>query len=448
MTGPTASYARRLGLFDGTMLVMGGIIGAGIFLNPAIVAQRVGTGPLTIAVWVLGGVIALAGAFCFAELGALRPRAGGGYVYLRDALGPLPAFLYGWTLLLVISTGAIAAVAVTFARYAAALLGLGAGVVTPIAVAAIVVLSAVNYRGVRPGATTQNIFTVLKLVALAGLIVIGLVVAPGDPVSHSGVTDSAGPSGVGPVTAAIGVALIPVLFSYGGWQQTNFVAEEIVAPERTLPRALILGVAGVVAVYVLANLAYVRQLGVAGLGASMAPAAEVMNRTVGRGGATFISAGIAFSTFGFLNLVILVTPRVYQAMARDGLFFRHVARLHRRYRTPTAAITCQAAWAVILTLSGTYGQLLDYVVFGDWIFFGLCGVTVLVFRMRQSSVVQARFHTPAYPWIPLLFVAAALYVVVSSVLSNPLNAALGSGLMVLGLPAFLYWRRRSRTETL
>ncbi|UCG88922.1 MAG: amino acid permease [Gemmatimonadota bacterium] len=443
MTGSnrTADYARRLGPFDGTMLVMGGIIGAGIFLNPAIVAHRVGTGPLTIVVWVIGGVIALAGAFCFAELGALRPRAGGGYVYLRDALGSLPAFLYGWTLLLVISTGAIAAVAVTFARYAAALLGLDSGAVTPLAITAILLLSAINYCGVRPGATTQNIFTILKLVALAGLIVVGLAFAPGDAVAHSGMADLPSPSGIGPMTAAIGVALIPVLFSYGGWQQTNFVAEEMVKPERTLPQALILGVLGVVIVYVLANLAYVRQLGVDALAGSMAPAADVMSRTVGSGGARFISAGIACSTFGFLNLVILVTPRVYQAMARDGLFFHHVARLHRRYRTPVAAITYQASWAVILTLSGTYDQLLDYVVFGDWIFFGLCGVAVLVFRTRDRLMTASGFRTPGYPWVPLAFVLAALYVVVSSVLSNPRNAALGSGLMALGLPAFLYWRR-------
>ncbi|KPJ91327.1 MAG: permease, partial [Gemmatimonas sp. SG8_17] len=292
---------------------------------------------------------------------------------------------------------------------------------------------------------TQNIFTVLKLVAAVGLIVIGLTVAPGDQTAHGSMTGLPSPSGVGPITAAIGVALIPVLFSYGGWQQTNFVAEEMVRPERTLPRALILGVLGVVVVYVLANLAYVRQLGVTGLAGSMAPAADVMNRTVGRGGATFISAGIAFSTFGFLNLVILVTPRVYQTMARDGLFFRHVARLHPRYRTPAAAIMYQAAWAVILTLSGTYGQLLDYVVFGDWIFFGLCGVTVVVFRMRDGRAIEAGFRTPGYPWVPTLFVLAALYVVVSSILSNPRNALFGSGLMALGLPVFLYWRRAAGT---
>jgi APA family basic amino acid/polyamine antiporter len=424
------------------MLVMGGIIGAGIFLNPAIVAQRVETGALTVGVWVIGGVIALAGAFCFAELGAARPQAGGGYIYLRDALGELPAFLYGWTLLLVISTGAIAAVAVTFARYVVALLDIAEEAVTPIAVVAILVLSAVNYFGVRPGANTQNLFTILKLAALAALIMVGVVATP-DVVQPAAfpAPDSGGPT-LWVVIAAVGVGLIPVLFSYGGWQQTNYVAEEIVAPERTLPRALVLGVSGVVAVYVLANLVYVRQLGIAGLADSLAPAADVMSRTIGSGGRTFISAGIAASTFGFLNLVILVTPRVYQAMARDGLFLPRVARLHPRFRTPTAAITIQASWAVVLTLSGTYGQLLDYVVFGDWIFFGLCGVCVFVFRRRDGEP-HGMFRTPGYPLVPALFVTAAMYVVVSSVISNPTNAAIGSGLIALGVPAYWFWKSRT-----
>jgi basic amino acid/polyamine antiporter, APA family len=366
-------YARRLGTFDGTMLVMGGIIGAGIFLNPAIVAQRAGTSALTIGVWALGGVIALAGALCFAELGARAPRAGGGYVYLRQTFGALPAFLYGWTLLLVIATGAIAAVAVSFARYATALVGAPDTLHTPLALGAILFLSVVNYIGVRPGASTQNIFTLLKLAALALLIVAGLVAAPHVSASNAQSLPQTNSLGV-----AIGVALIPVLFSYGGWQQTNFVAEEMKDAAKTLPRALLLGVSGVFAVYVLTNIVYIRHLGVSGLAASSAPAADVMRVAVGDAGATIIAAGITFSTFGFLNLVIMASPRVYQAMAADGLFFHGVATLHPRYRTPSVALILQAVWAMILTMSGTYGQLLDYVTFGDWIFFGLTAATLFV----------------------------------------------------------------------
>ncbi len=448
--GKSPGYARSLGLFSGTMMVIGGIIGAGIFLNPAIVAQRVRTPALTLAVWVLGGLIALAGAFCFGELGNRKPRAGGGYVYLRDAYGLLPAFLYGWALLLVMATGAIAAVAVTFARYLGALLGLPEATILPVAVAAIAVLSTVNYLGVKPGAITQNIFTLLKLAALGLLIGAGLLLrmhGPG-PASHA---VAAPPN----IVLAVGAALVPVMFAIGGWQQSNFIAEEMVDVERNLPRALVIGVSVVIVVYLLANVTYLRTLGAPGLAASTAPAAEAMRGVLGSAGATAIAAGIALSTFGFLNLVILVSPRVYQTMAADGAFFPRLAKLHPRYRTPAAAIVFQGAWAILLTLSGTYAQLLDYVVFGDWIFFGLVVSTLFVYRRREAAAPApggegwiARETAPVYrawgyPWTPALFVLAAVYVVASSVASNPVNAAVGAGLLALGVPVFLFWRARS-----
>jgi len=423
-------------------MVVGGIIGSGIFLNPALVAERVRTGEITLLVWVLGGGIALAGALVFAELGARRPVAGGGYVYLRDAYGRLPAFLYAWTLLLVIATGAIAAVAVTFAGYMAALLDFGPAAQLPLAVGAIVLLSGVNYLGVKPGAITQNVLTVLKLGALAVLIFAGLTLTPAAPA-------------VEPLPSlpqqqlllAVGAALVPVLFAFGGWQQTNFVAEELVDPERNLPRALIAGVGIVVVVYLLANLAYLRTLGVPGLSVSSAPAADAMSALLGPKGRGLIAAGIAISTFGFLNLVILVSPRVYQAMARDGLFFPSLARLHHRYRTPTAAIAFQGAWAVILTLTGRYGDLLDYVVFGDWIFFAAVASTVFVFRARErigGEGSSLRFRMPGFPLLPAAFMLAALYVVVGSIASNPANAIKGTALILLGVPVFLFWERKHK----
>jgi APA family basic amino acid/polyamine antiporter len=434
------SYARRIGLFSATMLVVGGIIGSGIFLNPAIVAQRVGTPGLTVGSWVLGGVVTLLGALCFAELGAQRPQVGGGYAYLREAFGPLPAFLYGWALLLVIATGATAAVAVTFARYLAAFLSTGDGATVPVAVAAIVVLSIVNILGVRPGSLTVNVFTILKLVAIAAVIAAGLLAAPVEFVPANQVDPPLVPVGPLPVFVAIGAALVPILFAYGGWQQTNFVAEEMVEPERNLPRALVTGTAIVVLVYVLANLAYVRALGVPGLAASPAPAADVLGAALGDSGRRAISLGIACSTFGFLNLVILVTPRVYQAMAADGVFFPRLAALHPRYRTPALAIALQGAWAVVLALSGTYEQLLDYVVFGDWIFFGLCAATLFVFRRREGP--PPRFRVPLWPLPPALFILAALYVMASSVGQNPGNAAIGTALLLAGVPVYAFWKRR------
>lgn len=422
------------------MAVVGGIIGSGIFRTPASVAERVGSPALALTAWIAGGAIALVGALCFAELGQRRPKAGGGYVYLRETWGPLPAFLYGWALLLVIATGAIAAVAVTFANYALALAGLSDRLTLPVAVGAIALLSGVNYLGVRPGAITQNVFTLLKLAALAALIITGLAV--GGPSSPLAATVPAQASAWWAKVAVLGAALVPVLFTYGGWQQTNFIAEEIIEPERNLPRALLLGVVTVVVVYLLANLTYLRVLGHAGLAASTAPAADVMSALLGPAGGTLIAAGIAVSSFGFLNLVILVTPRVLQAMAADGVFPPVLARLHPVHRTPAAAIGLQAGWAIVLTLTGSFSQLVDYVAFGDWIFFGLTVAGLFVYRRRDSDP-GGRFGVPGYPWTPALFVLAAMFVVASSILANPGNALAGSGLLAAGVPIYWYWRRRT-----
>jgi APA family basic amino acid/polyamine antiporter len=427
------------------MAVVGGIIGGGIFRTPAAVAERVASPALAVAAWVIGGAIALIGAFCFGELGQRCPKAGGGYVYLRETWGPLPAFLYGWALLLVIATGAIAAVAVTFANYALALTGLSDRLTMPVAVGTIVLLSGVNYLGIRPGALTQNVFTVLKLAALAALIVAGLMLSPA-PVALTAST-AAVPAGPRGIVVSIGAALVPILFTYGGWQQTNFIAEEIIRPERNLPRALVAGVTIVVVVYLLANLVYLRVLGLPALARSSAPAADAMRALLGPAGGKLIAAGIAASTFGFLNLVIMVTPRVIQAMAADGAFLPRLAVLHPVYRTPTAALLLQAAWAIVLTLSGSFAQLVDYVAFGDWIFFGLTVAGLYVYRARDRArgvpATPGAFRVPGYPWTPGLFVAAALYVVASSIAANPRNALIGSGLLALGVPVYLFWKRRS-----
>jgi APA family basic amino acid/polyamine antiporter len=334
----------------------------------------------------------------------------------------------------VIASGAIAAIAVTFADYTLALTGLPPRFGLPLAIAAILLVSVVNYFGVRPGALVQNVFTMLKLLALGALVVVGL--AAGLP--------SPQPSPVG-APSAIGPALVPVLFTYGGWQQTNFIAEEMRDPERDLPRALILGVILVAATYLLANLAYLQVLGPAGLAASTAPAADAMRQVLGPGGGVLISAGIAISTFGFLNLVVLVTPRVYHAMAADGLFFPSLARLHPVHRTPAAAIALQAAWASVLALSGSFSQLVDYVAFADWVFFGLTAAGLFVYRARDKAegpgAPVGAFRVPGYPWTPAAFVAAAVFVVLSSIVAAPRNALIGSGLLALGVPVYWYWRR-------
>lgn len=438
------AYRRTLSLFDGTMVVVGGIIGSGIFLSPAIVAQRVDTPFLILLAWALGGTLALVGAICFAELGARRPEAGGGYVYLRETFGPIFGFLYGWKLLLVSATGAIAALAIIFARYTVDLVGISTSWVSPIAVGAIVFLSGINYFGVKFGSITQNIFTVLKLLALAGMTIAGVALGRGDMSDGAGTLLGGSPS-AWTIFAATGTALIPVLFSYGGWQHANHIAGELKNPTRNLPKALILGVAIVVASYLVANFAYLYALGVDGLATSVAPAAEAMERVSGATGATLISAGVVASVFGILNLYILAAPRVYQAMADDDLFFRRFAKLHPKYKTPNGPILLQGAWAIVLALTGTFGQLLDYVVFGDWIFFALVVATLFVYRRRErlGNEVRPDFRMFGFPLLPILFIAASGFIVFSSISSNPGNALIGITLISAGIPAYLFWRRRS-----
>ncbi len=443
-TPSTTEYVRRLGVFDTTMIVIGGIIGAGIFLNPAIVAQRVHTSAFILTTWLIGGGVALIGALCFAELGARRPQAGGGYIYLTETFGPLAAFLYGWTFLFIINSGGIAAVSVTFARYTVDLFGISTIYIKPLAAALLVTLAGVNYFGIRSGSITQNIFTVLKLAALAVLIFVGVFLVRG---GAQATVPTETIQGFG-VVRALGIALIPVLFAYGGWQYANNIASEIVDPERTLPRALGSGISVVVAIYVLANVAYLRALGPGGLATSLAPAADTMRVVMGPIGGALMAAGIIVSTIGFVNSGILSAPRMLQAMSADGLFFRFASRLHPKYHSPAGGIAIQAVWAVTLALSGTYGQLLDYVVFGDWIFFGLIVTTIFAYRRRdaQTGVTPTVYRVPGYPVLPALFVLVAAYVVVSAIWSNPRNAVLGAVLIAAGVPAFLFWQRQNRGE--
>lgn len=441
--GPPVRYEPRLGTFSGTMLVVGGIIGSGIFLSPAVVAARVGSASLTLAAWGLGAIVAIIGGFVYAELGARRPQAGGSYVYLREAWGPFPAFLYGWALFLIIGSGAIAAVAKTGASYLASLASLGGGAETPIAVGVIVVLTALNVIGVRVGATTGNVLTILKLAAIAALVVAALLFAPREASPVANAVPLTTPVGPLALVTTMGAALVPVLFSFGGWQQTNAVAEELVDPARTLPRALVFGVLLVAATYLLVNVAYLRALGVEGLAASRAPAADTMYVFLGPTGRTIIAAGIVVSTLGFLGMVILMSARVYQAMAADGLFFASMARLHPRTRTPVAALLAQGGVSLALLLSGTFGQLLDYVVFADWIFFGSTAAALFVLRARDDAAGRgSTMRSAMHPVGTIVFVAAAAYVVVGSVVSNPGNALRGALLLAVGYPVYRYWNAR------
>jgi APA family basic amino acid/polyamine antiporter len=427
------------------MVVIGGMIGSGIFINPYIVARLLDTPAQVLAAWTAGGAIALAGAFSYAELGLLFPRAGGNYVYLREGLHPLAGFLYGWALLLVIESGAVAAVAITFASYALRLAGAPDTARVPLAIAAIAGLSVINYLGVKPGSRVLNVFVLLKLAALALLIGAGWLVA-----GHPGWWHEARPPAPGSpnMLVAFGAALVPILFACGGWQNANYVAEEIENPQRTLPIGLVAGTIAVVVVYVSVNVVYLRALGLEGLAGTMTPAALAAERTFGGFGDRFVSAAIAISTFGFLDLAILAPTRVYYAMAADGVFLKSLARLHPRYRTPALAIAVQSTWSCLLALSGRYEQLLNYVVFADWIFFGLTVTTVMIFRRRVPLDTRPSdaFRTPGYPVVPILFVLVSIGIVLSVIRADPQSALCGGLLIAAGIPVFLWFRRQGANE--
>jgi APA family basic amino acid/polyamine antiporter len=439
----STTLARRLGPFDATMIVMGGIIGSGIFINPYVVARHVGSTPLILAAWAAGGVIALLGAFVYAELAALRPQVGGQYAYLRDAWHPALAFLYGWALLLVIQSGGMAAVSVAFAHYAKALTGVAA----PdwlIAVAALAILTVINCLGVRSGANTQTALMLLKLAALVMLIAAGL---------FADFLTTPGAASEPPALLSFAGALTPIMFAYGGWQTASFMSGELRNPRRDLAAGLLAGVAGVIAVYVLTNVAYLRALGPAGLAATATPASSVMQQALGDKGSMLIAAGIAISTLGFLSQGMLTAPRVYYAMAEDRLFFRAVAKVHPRTQVPVLAIALQGVVAIVIALSGTYEQILSYVVSVDFIFFGLTGAALFVFRRRQveqtllsappaDSSVRSTFRTPGHPATTAVFTLACWVIVVATFVRAPRDSAIGLGILMAGLPAYWFWRRR------
>jgi APA family basic amino acid/polyamine antiporter len=430
-----AELARRLGLFDATMIVMGGIIGSGIFMNPSVVALQVHTPFLILGAWVLGGLFALAAAFIWAELAALRPDVGGQYAYLREAFHPAVAFLYGWVLLLVVQTGGMAAVAVTFARY---FVELTHWPISSAYLAALVLalLTIINCLGVRAGSTVQSILMVLKILAIAMLVVCGFLFA-GRSTNPAALLDrSVSPD----LLTAFGAALVPVIFAYGGWQTATFVAGEIKEPRKNLPRGLILGVAGVVVLYLAANLVYISVLGTEGLAASKAPASDVMRSALGDLGARIIAAGIAISTVGFLSQSMLTAPRVYFAMAKDGLFFKSVGMVHPWTRAPIVAIALQGLLAIVIALLGTYDRILNYVVSVDVIFFGLTACCIFVFRKRENAGAN---RVPGHPFTTILFIAVCWLVAINTVFHFPQNTLIGIAILFAGIPAYWFWQQRN-----
>lgn len=429
-----ATLARRLGVFDAALIVMGGIIGSGIFRNPSVVAKLVHNPNLILLVWGFGGVVALLGAFVFAELAARRPSDGGLYAYMRDAYHPVVAFMYGWTLLLVSQSGGAAASAVTFAGYFEPLTGLRIDE-RILAIATLGFLTIVNCLGVRAGSNLQNLFMILKIGAIAGLIVAG---AMAHPTAAAALPSASFGSSLDLITA-MGLAMIPVLFAYSGWQTSSFMTGELKNPQRTLPLGMIAGVAGVVVLYMLVNFVCLHVLGVQGLMNTTTPASDVLQAFMGSRGAQLIAAAVCLSTFGFMSNQILTSPRVYHAMAEDGLFFKPVAWVHPRSRVPAIAIALQGVFAIAIALLGKYDQILNYVTSVDYTFFALSALALFIFRARDKrdpQAAQPSYRVPGHPVSTAIFLIVAAAVVVDTYVKEPGNSLIGLGILLMGIPVY------------
>lgn len=432
---------RVLGFWDIIGIIVGGVIGSGIFIVPASVAGNVGSPLIIFLVWMVGGVLCFFGALSFSELGAAFPEAGGMYIFLREAYGPLVSFLFGWTLFLVIDSGAVATLAVAFStKYLPYFFRLSPLLSKMVSVALIVFLMAVNYIGVRWGARLQNLLTIIKFGGLLGVCAVVFVFAKGST-SHF-VSPPPQPFSFD-LLGKFGVALVATLWAYKGWESTTFSAGEIKKPEKNLPVGLFVGTLLVIAIYLIANLAYLYAFPSTEIAKSERIAADVMNFAIGPIGASIIAFIILFSITGAANQNILCSPRVYFAMARDGLFFKKIEKIHPRFLTPHFSIIAIGAWSAVLSLSGTFEQLFTYVIFGQWIFFGLTVAAVIILRKKRPDLPRP-YKTWGFPFTPVIFILAALFISINSLVNQFWNAFAGLLIIFLGIPAYLYWNRKRK----
>jgi APA family basic amino acid/polyamine antiporter len=430
---PRAELPRKLGPIDATAIVIGTVIGSAIFLVPNAVARSLPSAPLILMVWSLTGVLSFFGALAYAELGAMMPDTGGQYVYLREAYGPLVGFLSGWASFLVMQTGGIAALAAGFSIYVSYFVPLSPVAAKLASVLLIAVLTAVNYRGVRLGAGVQRVFTFLKLAGLA-IIVVSAFLGP----RHAEVVTA--PVGSGFSWSSFGVAMVACLWAYEGWNCISFAAGEVKRPERNLLLALGLGTAALIAIYLSANIAYMRVLPVPAIAATDRVAATVAETTMGTIGGKLVSLTILLSIIGASNGAILTFARIYFAQARDGLFFQAVGRVHPRFETPHLAILVQGVWAAVLAVSGSYEILFSYVIFAAWIFYGMAVLGVVVLR-RKAPELPRPYKMWGYPVTPLAFAAVSFWFVANTVVTKPLSSLIGLGIVAAGVPVYYIWRR-------
>lgn len=436
---------RTLGTTDLTLLVIGNVIGSGIFLVPSSVLKQSGESvAVATTVWLVGGILSLLGALSYGELGAMDRGSGGLYAYIRDGFGALPAFLYGWTLFFVIGSGTIATLAVAAANYMGQFAELSALQKKVISTALILIMMVINVRGTRESASVQNVATGIKVAAILVMSGILFVLGEGDVTgaATAGAAAAAAET-TAPSLAGVGLSIIAVLWAYEGWQYVTFAAGEATDPQRSLPRAIAVGTSVLVVIYLLANFAYLAALGPSGVAASDRVAGEAVAAVLGPAAGGVIALAIIISMYSAAHATVITAPRVYFSMAQDGLFFARLAEVHPRYGTPAVAIVASCTWAIALALTGTFEQLLTYVVFVGWIFYALGAAAVIALRIKRPSA-ERPFRVPGYPVTPLLFVLAAAAIVLNTIVEQPRQSAIGIGVVLLGVPAYMWWRRTAR----
>ena len=428
---------RVLTLLDSTMINVGTIIGSGIFLVPTTIALYLHSSILTVAVWLVAGVVTLFGALSMAELGAAMPKAGGQFIYLRQAYGPLWGFLYGWGSFTVINSAAIAALAIAFATYLGYFNPLTPFQIKLIAVLTITAFTGLNTYGVKTAVWTQNMLTFLKIGALLAIATLGLSLPGGEAANFQPLlTTHSVTSLIGP----FGLALMAVLWSYDGWIEITYIGGEVQNPGRNIPLSLLLSVLLIVAIYIVVNLVFIYLLSIPGIAGSELVASDAVAVVLGGFGTTLVILAILVSTLGGVHVNVLACPRIYYAMAKEGVFFQALSRIHPRFGTPAISLLVQGIWSSLLVFSGTFEQLITYVVFASWIFYAMSCAGVIILRRKQPEL-ERPYKTWGYPWVPLTFIVFAALLVLNTIVNDPRDALIGLALLLTGVPAYAYWRR-------
>ena len=431
------SLERVLSLLDATMINVGGVIGSGIFMVPATVAFFTGSTSLFFLVWILGGIVSLFGALSVAELGAAMPQAGGQYVYLNEAYGPIWGYLYGWSAVAVINTASIAAVGGAFSEYLGFFFPISDASIKGIAVGTIVLLTIINIVDVKSGAWFQNLFTLSKLGAIFGIILLGLVMEGGTNQNLSPIfSDKPFIGLIGP----LGLAMVSVLWTFDGWIFITYVAGEVKNPGRNIPLSLIFCMLIVVSVYLLLNYVLLFILGFTGMNGSELVVSDAASVFLGNKGAAVVTLIILISLIGANNGFVLSSARINYAMARDKLFFNQAAQIHSRFKSPANALIIQCVWACLLTFTGTFNQLITYIIFTSWIFYGMSAGAVIILRKKKPDMDRP-YKTPAYPWIPIIFIFFAIFLTINTIMEAPRDATIGAGIILAGLPLYYYWKK-------